>query len=224
MSPSVSSHNIKSRKISRSKKEKKDVKKNILKELEKDCREMSDQVLLEDFADMSAKELRDIVKIGKGVKKNCYKAETLFNVIRNAADENIPAKDPLSNVRLTKEEIKAVMTKYRKGKRGITTPQAITNLNPFSYLLAEPLQNNPTYSTLFYVHPTQPPKNLGVIPTDNRLIGKLEELYQAGRLLVLGQEGVYRSPRIHLHKKLEYWLPNREFLINKMIDEIDQLI
>jgi hypothetical protein len=212
-------------KVSRVKKSvKKDARGRLVDELLAECKEEGDVVLLEDFVDMSLKDLKSVVKTGKGAKKNCYKAETLYNILQTAAEQNIPVKDPLTNERLTKEEIKDVMAKMRKVMKRAETPRAAVNMNPFAYIETIPLPNEPGYVTLYYVNYPEE-KNLGVIPADARLTKKILNLYEAGRLLRLAPGGVYEAPRIHLHKTLDYWKTGgRERLINKMIDEIDQLL
>ncbi len=225
-SPVNVSRNVVSRgKVSRGKA--KTSRQQLLNEIKNECKEDGDVVVLEDFVDMDLKDLKSIVKTGKGAKKNCYKAETLYNILRTAAEQNIPVKDPLTNERLTKAEIKEVMDKMRKISKRAQTPRANTNMDPFAYMDTIPILHEPSYVTLYYVnpnphHPSE--KNLGVIPRDARLIKKINDLYEAGRLLRLAPGGIYEAPRIHLHKKLDYWKADRERLINKMIDEIDQLL
>jgi hypothetical protein len=173
--------------------------------------------MLEDFVDMDLADLKKIVKIGGGKLKNCYKADTLYNVLRNAADENIPIKDPLTQQRLTEDEIEDVLRKLRIKPKDRPRSRLIYDN---SYLYRNPIETEPAFAYLYFRgNNTQ---SLGVIPMSAILFNKLVELHSKGRLMVNNNTGCCR---IHLRKTLDYWKSdNIDRLTTKMIEEIDQLL
>jgi hypothetical protein len=174
--------------------------------------------MLEDFVDMDLDDLKKIVKIGGGNLKNCYKAETLYNIIRIAAEENVPIRDPLTQQRLTENEIKDVLRKVRV--KMANRPKA-NMVRDGSYLDRTVIE--PGFAHLIFKNRLgQTRFNLGVIPLSNILFRKLQELHSKGRLTVANNT---RCCRIHLVKTLDYWKSgNVERLTDRMIEEIDQLL
>jgi len=174
-------------------------------------------VMMEDFVDMDLSDLKKIVKIGGGKLKNCYKADTLYNVLRIAAEENVPIKDPLTQQRLTEDEIEDVLRKLRVKPKNRPRSRLIYDN---SYLHRIPIETEPGFAYLYFRgHSTQ---QLGVIPTSDILFNKLVNLHSKGRLMVGNNTSCCR---IHLRKTLDYWKSgNVERLTTKMIDEIDQLL
>jgi hypothetical protein len=100
-----------------------DKKQNILSELNDTCYSMMDNLLFEDFADMTIEELETIVKIGKGEKKNCYKAESIYEWVKHNIEKGEIPKDPSNpSHQITKDEIKQMLQILRKENPSLKSP------------------------------------------------------------------------------------------------------
>lgn len=89
-------------------------KTTILKELQNSCNNDADPISMDAFADMSVSDLKNLVKVGKGDKKNCYMLENIYEVYKTAVLAKKPVKDPMdpSHI-LSKAEIDDINAKMK---------------------------------------------------------------------------------------------------------------
>jgi hypothetical protein len=105
-------------------------KSSILKNLIETCNNDYEPILMENFSDMSEEDLKLIVHIGEGSKKNCYHIDTIYEIYKNAVLSKKPAKDPMNpsytlsenDIKLINKTMKLRDPKYKSPK--YTSPRA----------------------------------------------------------------------------------------------------
>lgn len=83
---------------------------DLLRRYAADCSDMSDPVSMIEFSDMSIDELRNLVQIGTGSKKNCYGLDTIYRWITT----NPTATNPMTNEIIPAQQVQAIIAAYNR--------------------------------------------------------------------------------------------------------------
>ena len=83
---------------------------DLLRRYALDCTDMSDPVSLIEFSDMSIDELRNLVQIGTGSKKNCFGLDTIYRWITT----NPTATNPMTNELIPPQQVQAITAAYNR--------------------------------------------------------------------------------------------------------------
>ena len=101
---------------------KKDLDMFVLKKSDKrnqlsDCLDMYDPVSTTEFKDLL--DLNDIVKLGKGEKKNCYEFDTMYRIYKDSARAGKRVENPMTREELTKNEREHMIAVMKKKKLNV---------------------------------------------------------------------------------------------------------
>ena len=212
-----------------------DARSKLLAKLESKCFNDSDPVSLDDFKDMTERQLKNIVQVGAGKrKKNCYELDTMYEVYKKAVNDNRPVRDPLNpGYTVTQKEIDSINKLMRKRNPRYQPPQR----RVMEYPRGAQLRFTPDgrYYRIF-VDGVMPRLDLGVVPgdigvadtgsldtTSEVLLAGIRQLWDARRLLASADP--VRCCMVHLHKEKPYWQgPDKIRKFLNMLDEVRQLL
>lgn len=82
-----------------------------------DCLDMYDPVSATDFKDLS--DLNDVVKLGKGEKKNCFEFDTMYRIYKDSARAGKRIENPMTREELTKNERDHMIAVMKKKKLNV---------------------------------------------------------------------------------------------------------
>jgi hypothetical protein len=119
------------------KKKVQDPKTECLKALKDTCNNDADPISMESFADIDLDQLKSVVMIGTGKKRNCYLLGNIYQVYKTAIESNKPVKDPMdpSHV-LTNDEIADINKKMKKHDPKYKPPKYVSpREHPAGYTL-----------------------------------------------------------------------------------------
>lgn len=183
--------------------------------LENQCLNDGDPVILEDFKNMNANSLRSIVKIGPGPKKHCFLLDSIFQVYKTAVLDNLPVKNPLNpSYILTAADINMIDRMMLARDPSYRPPQR-TMMNYRGYELDITPDGN--YFRLRIMRRGTMAMDLGYIPgdietrntgsadtTSAAMIAALRELWDQRRMLRT-VEPLRVVGMIHLRKAKDFW-------------------
>lgn len=179
------------------------------------CINDGDPVMLENFKNMNADDLKSIVKIGPGPKKHCFLLDSIYQVYKTAADDNRPVKNPLNPSHiLTKAELRTIDRMMLARDPSYRPPQR-TMMNYMGYELD--IAPNGNYFRLRIVRRGVMAMDLGYIPgdievrntgsadtTSAAMISALRELWDQRRML-RSADPLRVVGMIHLRKSKDFW-------------------
>jgi len=183
--------------------------------LKAQCINDGDPVMLENFKNMNANDLKSIVKIGPGPKKHCFLLDSIFRVYETAALDNQPVKNPLNpSYILSAAEIRTIDRMMLARDPSYRPPQR-TMMNYKGYELDITPDGN--YFWLRIMRRGTMAMNLGYIPgnievrdtgsadtTSAAMVAALRELWDQRRML-RSAEPLRVNGMIHLRKDKDFW-------------------
>jgi len=183
--------------------------------LKAQCLNDGDPVMLENFKNMNANDLKSIVKIGPGPKKHCFLLDSIFRVYETAALNNQPVKNPLNpSYILSAAEIRTIDRMMLARDPSYRPPQR-TMMNYKGYELD--ITPDGTYFRLRIVRRGTMAMDLGYIPgnievsdtgsadtTSAAMVSALRELWDQRRML-RSAEPLRVNGMIHLRKTKDFW-------------------
>lgn len=218
---------------------------NILQDLDKTCFNDADPILLEEFKDMSLDELKTIVKIGKGERKNCYLVDTILQHHSEHVKTGKNTRDPMNpSYVLTPSEIadikrikrnidpswmspkRAVIPQYR-GLNLVFTPTVGRTrtgaIVPLLHIWVVRTSNDETLFNLGYFPNDIEAHHTGSVDYTTSVAMYLVRRLWEQRKLLFGDAEPYRCCTVHLRKGKDYWVdvPQAEMIrkFKNMIDE-----
>ena len=196
------------------------------------CSNDSDPVMLTNFKNMNADELRSIVKIGEGAKKHCFLLDTIYQVYATAVRDNRPVKDPLNpGYILTNAELKHIDRMMLARDPSYVPPRrAMMNYRDYElefrpdglFYNLRITRRGRMISDLGYVPADVDTRNTGTANTSSgTLLAGLRDLWDTRRLLVSADP--LSCCAIHLRKPKTYWNTDKIHKFMAMMLEIHQL-
>ena len=188
---------------------------DILESLKNTCNNDADPISMDAFADMTVDQLNSLVKIGKGLKKNCYLLDNIYQMYKTAVLSKKTIRDPMDpSHTLTQTEIDDINAKMKFLNPNHVPPKYILpKPYPAGYTLVIQIVND--MFTIKVMNGTKVIHDFGVVPawiethhtgsadhTSGVLVSNLQDIWDK-RLLKL--EG---SGNLPLRKSRIYWQGN----------------
>lgn len=222
----------------------------ILEKLAAQCYNEADPILLEEFKDMSINELKSIIKIGPGDKKNCYLVDSIIPHYTEHVQKGKSTRDPMnpSHV-ITQQEIADMKKAKRKLEPQWQSPRRriIPQYHGLVIDFTPTMSRTPSGAIVPLLHiwvvrdaTNETIFDLGYIPNDIESVhtGSVDyttsvAVYLLRRLwderkLLIGDNEPYRCCTVHLRKSKHYWsqVPQSEMIrkFKNMIDEFNSTL
>jgi hypothetical protein len=181
------------------------------------CNNDYDPISMDYFSNMTEEELKSIVYIGPGEKKNCYLLDNIYEVYKTAVLNKKTCKDPMNpSHTLTTDEIAEINKMMKKKDPNYSKPI----YDPFVGHDLE-FRKIIVYSKQYYImdvlYYKEPKKFLGTIPawieqkdtgnadhTSAVLINNIKKLWNRKKLIIESQG--YLHCTLELNRHFQYWL------------------
>jgi hypothetical protein len=203
--------------------------------LTKHCRNTSDPISLDEYADMELKDLRSLVRLGSGF---CYTADGLTSHIKSAVERDLPVKNILNpGYRLDARDFGAIEKQGRLLRKTYKLPTREAEIPAAHYKLFIDVVAEPNYKYVFLYDnrklkkvaggkvdytPAIPDGGwLGYIPAagTDELEKLIKKAHKVGRLFTKA-ERPFKCCRVHVKKSKEYWTGDVATKISAMEEEI----
>lgn len=193
-------------------------KEALLLQLSETCNNTYDPVSLDQFCDMSMDQLKTLVLIGDGQKKNAYLLQNIYMVYKTAVEGNKLPKDPMNpSYTLTIEEISAINRMMSLSQKEYKPP-CVKERPPYPPGYEVSIQQSMLYIGFYEINVVcdgTVRKGLGVVPgwveandtgstsdTSAVLLGGVRELWD--RRLLMDASGE-RKCSVGLKRRAGYW-------------------
>lgn len=193
-------------------------KEHLLEHLEKTCNNEYDPVSLDRFSDISLQQLKSLVFVGDGPKKNAYILENIYMVYKTAIEENKMPRDPMNpSYSLTIDEISRINELMAACSKGYKPPK-VKERPPYPPGYGISIQQSNRYVGFYEINVVcdgMVRRDLGLVPgwveaadtgstsdTSAVLLGGIRELWD--RRLLMDASGE-RKCTVGLKRRAGYW-------------------
>ena len=190
----------------------------LLLRLSETCNNTYDPVSLEQFSDMGLQQLKTLVLVGDGPKKNAYLLENIYMVYKTAVEANKLPRDPMNpSYTLSIEEISSINSMMSLSQKGYKPP-CVKERPPYPPGYEISIQQSMRYTGFYEINVVcdgTVRKDLGVVPgwvesadtgstsdTSAVLLGGVRELWD--KRLLMDPSGE-RKCSVGLKRRAGYW-------------------